>query len=329
MTQAVLPASYRAWSWVGGARPEDLQPTSKALYGPGAGQVLVRNVMIGLNPVDWKVLDGGLDGWVKGHVPGVDAAGEVVAVGPGVMPEWLGRRVAYHTSLQGPGSFAEYTPVAARALLRLPDGLSFELAATLPSPGLTAWMALEKLPLAPGQPLLISGAGGAVGQFLLQLAIARGFVVTAMANPRHWPRLEALGAVRCIPGPLAEAARPDGERRYFAVIDTVNAAHAERMASVLRANGHLVCIQGRSPEWPCPPFGLALSMHEVALGALHVHGDDLAWARLTAAGEAMATAVEDGRLQTEDVVIEGFEQLPYLLEALRQRSFSGKPLIRV
>ncbi len=320
--------NYRAWTWQGNSEPSGLTLAHVPVQPLRKGQVLVRNAVIGLNPVDWKVL-GGLDGWQPGHVPGVDGAGEVAAVGDGVPRQWLAQRVAYHTSLHSAGSFAEYAVVDARALLSLPDAVDFEVAASFPCPALTAWLAIEKLPARPGQQLLISGAGGAVGLYLVQLAAERGFAVTAMANARHWERLRALNVRECIAGPLADGEGWSGGRRFFAVIDTVNAGHAERLAAALRANGHLVCIQDRVPQWPCAPFGLTLSMHEVGLGALHVYGDDGDWARLTAAGERMLHDIGENRLQAEELVVRGFDELPRLLEGLRRRSFSGKPLVKV
>lgn len=324
-----LPDHYRAWRWHGSADPLDLALEQVPLQPPAAGEVMVRNAVIGLNPVDWKVLGGALADWQPGHIPGVDGAGKVVAVGVGVSAQWLGRRVAYHTSLHGHGSFAEYTPVAARALLPLPDGLADELAASVPCPALTAWLAIEKVPVQAGQPLLVAGAGGAVGQYLVQLAAERGLAVTAMAHARHHARLYALGAQACLAGPLAEGDAWTGGRRFFAVVDAVSGSHAQRMAEALRVSGHLVCIQDRVPGWPCAPFGWTPSMHEVALGALHVHGDDADWARLTLAGERMLDDIAVGRLKAQARVIRGFDELAQLLDDLRHRTFSGKPLIQV
>lgn len=118
-------------------------------------EVLVRNHVAGLNPVDWKALGTRLAPWGPGWVPGVDGAGIVVAVGRDVESECLGRRVAYHQSLMRPGSFAEYTPVRLRALIDLPRTLDFETAAGVPCPALTAWLALVKFPSRTGDTLLI------------------------------------------------------------------------------------------------------------------------------------------------------------------------------
>lgn len=322
------PASYRSWQWRAGSEPRALVQVPMEAPPLAPGDVWVRNAVIGLNPVDWKVL-GNLP-WKPGHVPGVDGAGTIVALGAGVPDDWLGRRVAYHQDLLRHGSFAEYVPLAARALLRLPDAVDFLAAASFPCPALTAWLALEKLPVRAGQTLLVSGAGGAVGHYLVQLAVARGFSVTTMSHPRHWERLRALGAGGCLHGPLAHGSTwPEDDRRFFAVIDTVSGVHARTLATALRANGHLVAIQDRVPEWPLPPFGQAISLHEVALGALHQHGDDADWSYLTTAGERLLQELADGRLQAEATVVRDFNELPDLLEALRQRQFSGKPLIRI
>lgn len=143
-----LPTNDRAWTWQGERDPAALRLEERALPAPGVGEVLVRNEAIGLNPVDWKALGG--PSIRSGHVPGVDGAGVVAAVGEGVPAEWLGRRVAYHGDLRRHGSFAEYTLLPRRVLMRLPDALAFEAAAAFPCPGLTAWRALDKLPVRPG-----------------------------------------------------------------------------------------------------------------------------------------------------------------------------------
>ncbi|MEP9319797.1 zinc-binding dehydrogenase [Pseudomonas sp. LABIM340] len=320
-------SSSRAWTWQGGAQAQQLQLQSRALLDPAPGEVLVRNAAIGLNPVDWKVLGGELVDWQPGKIPGVDGAGTVIAVGQGIDEDWLGRRVAYHQDLNKPGSFAEHTPVAARVLMCLPDALDFARAAGFPCPALTAWQALDKLPLHEDDLLLISGAGGAVGQYLVQFASERGVQVSVMCHSRHWQRLQRLGAAQVLPGPLADDEVWAAGERFHALIDCIGSDHAQRLVPALRANGHLLCIQGRVSDWPNPPFGRALSMHEVALGALHRHGDDVDWARLVAAGERLLLAAAEGQLQTEPLVIGEFESLPERLADLRQRSFSGKPVI--
>lgn len=325
-----LPPEHRAWCWHGGQDTRALRLQSLPLPQPGVGQVLVRNRVVGLNPVDWKVLGGMGDAWSPGHVPGVDGAGEIVALGQDVPATWQGGRVAYHQDLRRDGSFAEYTVVDARALMRVPHVMSFATAAAFPCPALTAWMALQKLPPADGRTLLISGAGGSVGHTLVQLARQYGWQVAAMAHRRHWSRLHGLGADKCLDGPVPQE-QGDwlDELQFTAIIDCVGAEHATRLARSLQANGHMVCIQGRLERWPCTPFGRALSLHEVALGALHRYGSHADWQALTGAGERMLLDIANARLQAELHVLHEFDQLSTALGELKFRNFSGKSLVRV
>lgn len=314
-----LPSQVLGWTWQGGGSPAELRLRESQLAPLQPGQVLVRNHAIGLNPVDWKVLASQMN-----KVPGVDGAGEVVALGPEVDRRWLGARVAYHQSLKQPGSFASYTPLAAQVLMRLPDSLSYVAAAAFPCPALTAFQALEKIPARPGAPLLIAGAGGSVGHYLVQLAHARGFEVITASHARHWPRLQKLGASQCLADALMQWRQP-----YYAVIDAVSADQAARLSHALQANGHLVCIQDRVEQWPNPPFGRAISLHEVALGALHQHGDAAQWRSLTQHGERMLQAISQGTLHGESILTFPFEALPQQLLALQHRNFSGKQVIDV
>jgi NADPH:quinone reductase-like Zn-dependent oxidoreductase len=325
-----LPPDHLAWGWYAGFDARALRPERQPLPQVGTGQVLVRNRVVGLNPVDWKVLGRMGASWGPGHVPGVDGAGEVMRLGPDVPSNWLSSRVAYHQDLRRGGSFAEYTVVDARALMRIPHAMSFADAAAFPCPALTAWMALQKLPAPAGRRLLISGAGGSVGHYLVQLACRQGWQVTAMAHARHWQRLHALGAINCLDGPLSPTHGAfTNDLHVTAIIDCIGAQHAALLASALDANGHLVCIQGRLEHWPCAPFGRALSLHEVALGALHTYGNDVDWNTLTMAGQHMLEDIARGHLQTEQHILHDFDQLSTALERLKQRDFTGKLLVHV
>ena len=328
LTGASLPSQYSAWSWQHGDGVQALALTMKTPVAPGAHEVWIRNEVIGLNPVDWKVLGDAELGWQPGHVPGVDGAGTVVAVGEQVAAAWLGQRVVYHQNLLADGSFAEYTRVAAHTLMRVPAGLDMATAASFPCPALTAWQALNKIPCPAQSYVLISGAGGAVGHYLTQLAVRRGLHVFALCHPRHWDRLAQLGAEHFIASVSDDSFAAAGQI-FDAVIDAVSEEHAASLVPSLRANGHLVCIQGRLSQWPNSPFDRSLSMHEVALGALHQFGDEQAWHQLTRAGEQLLDDLDSGELIAERLVVGDFAGLPVLLDELKHRTFSGKPLIRL
>jgi NADPH2:quinone reductase len=313
-----LPDTAHAWFLDGEAEPSNLRLKPYPLPPIGEQEVMVCNKAIGLNPVDWKVL-----AMKQQDLPGVDAAGIVVAVGLHADPTLLGKRVAYHQSLHRAGTYSEFTVVDQRILMRVPDALSFTMAAAFPCPALTAWQALEKFPVKLGKSVLISGAGGSVGQYLVQLAALRGFNVTTLSHPRHHEKLQALGAGRCLnnTGPMDD---PALMASFYAVIDTVSADSATQLACMLRANGHLVAIQDRPLQWPSAAFSECWSLHEVALGALHRHGDAADWQALTFAGEQLMTAIANNTLHTDTLITASFSQLPQQLTALKYRQFSGK-----
>ncbi|MBJ3815816.1 alcohol dehydrogenase catalytic domain-containing protein [Shimwellia pseudoproteus] len=318
----MLPATYRAWVWTGGALPSGLELHTRPMITAAPGDVIVRLSTIGLNPVDWKLLD-----IKQQHIPGVDGSGIVVACGPGVDNHWLGKRVAWHQSLLRDGSFAQYTTLPARVLMTVPDQLDDTQAAAFPCPGLTAWQSLDKVPARAGETVLISGAGGSVGHYLLQMAVRRGFTVHTLSHRRHFARLSALGAAVTLEEPAVAGGDVPWGERYYAIWDAVHESRAAWLGEHLRANGHLVTIQGRATLWPWAPFAKAISLHEVALGALHSAGDNHDWQRLTQDGDALLQQLASGQLATEPLVTSAFEALDTALFRLKNRDFSGKMVI--
>jgi NADPH:quinone reductase-like Zn-dependent oxidoreductase len=171
------------------------QPRPKVA--PGA--VLIRVKAAGVNPVDWKLMAGGLDAVMDIHfpvIPGWDVAGVVEAVGfdtpefqPGDEVYSYGRR----DTVQG-GTFAEFVSLPAALVARKPRSLSWEQAAGLPLVGLTAQRSLDALALVRGSTLLIHNGAGGVGRTAIQLAVHAGARVIATASVRNHDRLSELGA---------------------------------------------------------------------------------------------------------------------------------------
>lgn len=317
----LFPDENKTWVCKSHDHSLSLKLESTAIPPLSADDVLVQNMAIGLNPVDWKVL-----GMKVGTVPGVDGAGVIVATGTNVPASLIGQRVAYHQDLHRAGSFAQYTAVKRRALLQIPEAMDYVTAASIPCPALTAWQALDKIPTKIGRQLLISGAGGSVGHYLTQLAVSRGFVVSVLAHPRHKDNLIALGAHRFFDKQqIAELLKQTPE--FYAVIDAVSPENAFALAPLVQANGHLVAIQGRTEQWPTQPFSRAISLHEVALGALHQHGNDADWQELTEAGNALMQNIASGQLRSEHTHLADFAELAHQLDALKNRNFTGKLII--
>jgi NADPH:quinone reductase-like Zn-dependent oxidoreductase len=177
-------------------------------------EVLVRIRAASLNARDLMMVFGPSPyGPKPGLVPLSDGAGEVVACGSAVTDVAPGARVvipfrpgwidgpfdpaAIATDLGGAvdGVLAEYVAVPARAVVPIPDAMSFEQAATLPCAGVTAWAALDRgAPLRPGHGVLIMGSGG-VSLFALQIARTLGCrVIATTSSDAKADRLRALGA---------------------------------------------------------------------------------------------------------------------------------------
>lgn len=300
---------------------------------PGKGEALVRNHAIGLNPVDWKFIEWGHPAWEWPHIPGVDGAGEVEELGEGVQHIASGARVAYHSDLVRPGSFAEYTVVPARALIPLPAALPFVAAATIPCPALTAFQAISKVPLGPGAHVLVTGASGAVGGALLQLARARGWIVHAVSSAAQAERVRRLGAATATDYNRSAWREEIQEKTRVqplqAVFDMVSGAHATSLASLLTANGHLVCIQDRQEQAPLPAFTTTISLHEVGLNAMHSHADDRQWGNLVAAGAAIAKDIVDGRFDPQIIEAAAFQALPEALDRLKTGPNPGNRVVVV
>ncbi|WLR95804.1 zinc-binding dehydrogenase [Shinella zoogloeoides] len=300
---------------------------------PGKGEALVRNRAIGLNPVDWKFIEWGHPAWEWPHIPGVDGAGEVEALGEGVQHIARGARVAYHNDLLRPGSFAEYTVVPARALIPLPAALPFGAAAAIPCPALTAFQAVSKVPLGPGAHVLVTGASGAVGGALLQLARSRGWIVHAVCSAAQAARVLRLGAATVtdyhLPAWREEIREKTRVQPLQAVFDMVSGAHAASLAPLLTANGHLVCVQDRQETTPLPAFTTTISLHEVGLNAMHGYADNWQWGNLVAAGAAIATDIVSGRFDPQIVEIAAFEGLPEALSRLKSGPNPGNRVVQI
>lgn len=222
MTRAVLATAY------GGA--EVLEVSDVELPGPGEGEVLLEVRAAAFNPADWKIY-GGLWGADPAALPrrvGLEGAGVVAAVGPGVTGFAVGDEVVAHPA---PGVFATHVIVRASVLNHKPPDLPWEQAAGLLLAGGTAWHALDAVGLgqggAPdGATLLVHGGAGGVGSVVVQLAVDRGARVLATCGPSNDEYVRSLGAepVRYGPG-LAERLRElAGEVTH--AIDTVGTEEA-------------------------------------------------------------------------------------------------------
>lgn len=325
-----LPDNNRVWRWLNTGEPGALTLADSAMPLLDDEDILIENKAIGLNPVDWKLIDWGFKSWNKGHVPGVDGAGVIVAAGQNVkMP--IGTRVVYHQALSRDGSFAQYTAIQAKSVFVIPEGLSFSVAASLPCPALTAYQALDKIPLKANRDLLVTGAGGSVGMILSQLAIKAGYRVWVTASPNHRDRLLALGVSGVFDyhhaGWIDELKQTIGSRQLYAIVDTISGEHANQLAASIGYNGHLVCVQDRIETNPLEAFTTGVSLHEVALNSIFDHGTNQDWQDWKAAGAQLLESVVSGRLEIPAIETGSFDQLPEQLSLLREGKRKAKQIV--
>jgi NADPH:quinone reductase-like Zn-dependent oxidoreductase len=184
--------------------PESLQVVEVPEPKPGPGEVRLRVFAATVNPTDTYLRNGAYGRMFKDRpkpwVPGMDAAGEVDQLGEGVDPAEVGYdvgdRVMAIVVPTGPrgGAYQQLLVVPARSVAKAPAGTTHVEASTIPMNGLTAPLSLDQLGLQPGQTLAVTGAAGAYGGYVVQLAKADGLRVLADASEADEELVRSLGA---------------------------------------------------------------------------------------------------------------------------------------
>ncbi|HUI84924.1 MAG TPA: NAD(P)-dependent alcohol dehydrogenase [Candidatus Binatia bacterium] len=202
---------------------------------PKDDEIVLRVRAASVNPLDWRM---------KTERPGVDVAGEIVAVG---------RKVAHFSPGDavfgaGKGAFAEYVCASETRLAPKPESLSFEQAASVPIAGLTALQALrDKGGLHPEQKVLINGAAGGVGTFAVQIAKSFGAYVTGVCSTMNVELVRSLGADRVIDYTCEDFTQDAG--RYDLLLDNVGNRTLLSMRHVLSPNGKCVMTGAPREMW--------------------------------------------------------------------------------
>lgn len=178
--------------------PEVLELTEQPTPTVPPDSVLVRVRATSVNPVDYLVREGKLEGLMDAYfpvVPGWDVAGVVEQVGLDTPEYQVGDEVYGYvrTDVLHGGTTAELVAAPVRTLARKPTTASFEEAAALPLAGLTAYQSLRRLGVGEGDTVLIHNAAGGVGSFAVQIARALGARVIGTASPARHDYVRDLG----------------------------------------------------------------------------------------------------------------------------------------
>lgn len=219
--------------------PEVLRVEDLPIPEPGPGEVLVRVRASSVNPVDYKMRNGGyLPADRLPLILGRDVAGVADRAGPGAdaFPPGAG---IYAMLARDKGGYAEFVAVRAEDCAPMPRRLDFVQAAATPLAALTAWQGLfDHGGLDSGQSVLIHGAAGGVGHFAVQFARVRGCFVTVTASAQDRDFLKALGADEVID---YHAERfEDRVRAVDLVFDLVAGETQDRSFAVLKDGGALI-----------------------------------------------------------------------------------------
>ena len=302
---------------------------------PGPDAVRLRVVAVSINPVDWKQAFDHKPEWTYPHVLGLDAAGVIDAVGPGVADWKVGDRVVVHNNLWKPGVFADYCLAPVHVLTRLPAGVRFTDAAAVPCAGYTAYQALfRKARLAEGQTILVQGANGGVGGFATQLAHQAGARVIALTRPEHFDTVRSFGADVVLdyrdPDLVAKVkAETEGGYGVDVMLEVANPGDARKSLAFVRYNGHLLSIDPLPVMTDVPAYTYAASVHEVALGGAYKAGHLPTQRDFAVMGEEMMARLAAGRLDPMVEEIVTIEDIPEALRRLRRREVTGKIVARI
>ncbi|MER5572450.1 NADP-dependent oxidoreductase [Streptomyces massasporeus] len=243
--------------------PENVEVVETEVPEPGAREIRIKVAAASLNPVDAGVRAGVFGGAGKRIGLGWDVAGTVDAVG--VASSWsVGDEVvALDYGMVKPlGTHAEYVVVDTDAAALAPTTVDAVRAASLPLNALTASQALDRLELALGDALLVTGAAGAVGGYAVQLAAHRGISVTGLAREGDEAFVRSLGAGGFIGGAVAD-------RDFDAVLDA--AVLGEPALAAVRDGGRYIGVI---------PQAEPASVRGVRTGAVEVSADGARLAEL-------------------------------------------------
>ncbi|KAA0139344.1 NAD(P)-dependent alcohol dehydrogenase [Gimesia chilikensis] len=299
--------------------PEVLSLTEEEVPVSDDGQVLIQVAAAGVNPVDARLRKGEMKWLMPGRfprIPGYDVSGTVLESDDHQRLKPGDRVLAFLDHIYG-GAYAEYAVCSSGCVVKIPDNLTFEEAAVLPLAGSTALQSLKDYgQLKPGDRVLINGASGGVGAFAVQIAVAYGAHVTAVASGPHEDYVRSLGACEFID--YQQESFTNADETWDLIFDVAGKRSFFQVKNVLRESGHYVTtepgLRGISVSlitWP-------LSEQSHVMLARPKQEDLAELVQLWCAGD----------LEVRLADVYPFEEATRAHQQLEQESFCGKLVLR-
>ena len=224
--------------------PEVLQPAARPTPKPGAHEVLIKVAYAGVNRPDALQRAGAYPPPPgASDIPGLEIAGEIVALGEGAARWSVGDRVC---ALVTGGGYAEFCTAHELCVLPIPDGMSLAQAAAIPETFFTVWTnVFERGALKPGESLLVHGGSSGIGTTAIQLAAQMGSTVYATAgDAAKCAAIEGLGgrAINYREQDFVEVLKDWAPKGVDVILDMVGGDYVARNLKVAAMDGRLVSI---------------------------------------------------------------------------------------
>jgi len=271
---------------------EVIEFVERTVRAPAAGEVRIEVKAAAVNPADILFRDPGWPNMTSNIVPGLDAAGVIESVGPGVSRLHPGQKVIAAVNPVRPegGAQAQHIVVPAASVVPIPEGVSLAQASILLMTGLTALNAREIAGLKKGQILAVSGGAGLLAQYAIAAAKRQGIKVIADAKPADAELVRGYGAdivVERGPG-FAEAIRRELPNGVDALLDS--ASLGEEPFGAIRDGGIYIPVRG----WGDKPAERGIKIKPVSVSGVLERTEWLELLRnMVAAGEIKLRVVEE------------------------------------
>lgn len=284
---------------------------------PKDKEVLIKVYAAGINPVDWKIIEGkDSDRFpIKLPItPGWDLAGVVEEVGKSVKAFDIGDEVFCKPELNQQGAYAEYIVVPESIISLKPTNISFTDAGSIPLAGLTAWQGLFQYGnLKKGEKVLIHAASGGVGSLAVQFAKSKGAYVIGTCSTDHVSFVKKLGADEVID--YTKENFEDELKDIDLVFDTLGGEIQQKSFKVLTSGGRIISTVGVQFEDEAKEKNIRLVAFMAKSNQEHL--------------DEIASLIEDGSVVPAVSGVYSLEEAPQALRLSADGHVRGKLVLRV